>query len=81
MDPWPVSGSGWHRSSIVTRWEALAEDVAQARALEELEARRNRIRAAERFAAWLRGELTWFQRTNTRYHLRTTDDTDERDDA
>ena len=44
----------------ISRAQALAEDVAQARELERLEARRvGRRRAASRFATWLRGERAW----------------------
>jgi head-tail adaptor len=77
-----VSTTPGFRREMVTRWEALQEDVAQQRALAELEAAHGgRERAIGRFRAWVRGERDWFQRTNTTYRIRSTDDRPDEDQA
>ena len=44
----------------ISRSQLLAEDIAQAKALEAIETRRvGARRAAQRFADWLKGERAW----------------------
>lgn len=73
-------GAGWHRESIVTRWEELQADIAQERELARLEARRiGHKRAQEHMTARIRAEKQWFQVTSTRWRERTDlDDDDDR---
>lgn len=54
----------------MSRGQALAEDVEQARALAELEGRRiGRARARAKLDEWLAGERRWIGMTSSRYEI------------